>query len=499
MAENKYTKRRKFYGPEHLDSIVSRAAVCSSSNKDDSSSHDVGGGKSYRDRVESIIEDTAYSDDGRDSGIGGMSRTAGSNDVMTAETSDNHDTFSRYQGHFVRSTISFNTFNLHGESSSTQGNETLITGDEAKLFYDSVISTSPLPSMTPHMRKESKKKKKRGKRRNMGREHETTESSSTSKTKSINLDTIKKDIATLFRLCEGKEGKSNIQELRAHLVRVSSSCTVSPNAGCFSSVDNSCPSSTRNKRNNPNRTEYIKIINSSDQYGWTALMCAAACNNLEAVKLLIQEGAHYNRTLVDKGGYTLRDICVRNNATDVEVYLSSLEEDDYKTNSVNTDDCVGFDDNDEVTECETCGVSLRKSLLKKHETSVAHLLKDTSKSLPDNPYTIPEHNVGFQMMLRTGWEQQSGLGPDGSGRKKPVKTTLKLDKAGLGLNKTKERVSHFKARDEKAVGVRTHKDIVATEQKKRKERSTTVALKKQQKQRSQFWERDLRRYMTMDD
>ena len=465
---------------------------------------------------------------------------ADSNDVNnTANTADNnHDTFTRYQGRFVRSSA----LNATPSTTSTQTTNGTLTGDQAKLFYESIVNAddSPLTDNTSSStsRKRKKKKISKSKKKHIrakkddsdeNNKHKisnsknddldcnsTTSSITTTTTKPDTLNSIKKDIATLFRLCEGQHGANNLRELRAHLVRIaslsSSPCTVAPNdIECCTALgnddNNSSLSSTRQRDNNPN-IEYIKIINSSDQYGWTALMCAAASNNLNAVKLLIQEGARYTeRTVVDKGGYTLRDICARNGATDVEKYLQSLEEADARkmnvcaSNNAQVEIC-----NEEMTVCETCGVTLRRSMLKKHETSMGHLLRDSSKTLPDQPYTIPEHNVGFQMMLRTGWEQQSGLGPDGSGRKKPIKTTLKLDKSGLGLNKTSERVSHFKARDVKAVGLRAHKDIVAVEtdkikKKRRTERSTTVAAAsmKHEKQRSRFWERDMRRYMSTDD
>ena len=481
-----------------------------------------------------------------------------------ANTSNNHDhnihdTFSRYQGRFVPS----NALNAI-DNTVIQKNDETLTGDQVKLFYDSIINTaitdSPVNTsltVASHSSRQSDERRKRkkisksdkkkhhktkiddngitsdrkvSKLRKKDRDTSNEESynatlSTATPTKPDLLDVVKKDIATLFRLCEGQHGANNLRELRAHLVRIASlssssasSCTVASNIEQRSSTfnehnaDDSGPSSRGRYKSNA-KIEYIKIINSSDQYGWTALMCAAASNNLNAVKLLIQEGARYTEgAVVDKGGYTLRDICARNGATDVEVYLSSLEEQAAVNRKTNTsalnyaqvEHLSNDDDEEEMVECEPCGVTLRKSMLKKHETSMSHLLQDSSKILPDQPYTIPEHNVGFQMMLRTGWEQRSGLGPDGSGRKRPIKTTLKLDKSGLGLNKTTERVSHFKAGDLKAVGVRTHKDIVVQDKqrkKRRTERSTTVATasKKREKQRSRFWERDMRRYMSTDD
>ncbi|XP_066933760.1 G patch domain and ankyrin repeat-containing protein 1 homolog [Clytia hemisphaerica] len=456
-------------------------------------------------------------------------------DIITTD-----DLVTKYKGRFVKS----RDHDINYQSTSS----CLVTGDQAKSFYDTIINT------TSSKRKDGKKKKRKRSSRN---------SKSVSESVPFSLDAVKKYVATLFCLCENRK---NVKDLKSHLRALST-----------------------------NR-DFHKFINSSDQYGWSALMSASASNNLEAVKLLINYGARY-RNLSDKAGNSVQDICKRNDALDVLNYLASLEEDSKRmiknefpndedgpniptnksgssrsgvrsddcsisgTNTVNrsnskhssfsrnkkpsgnapTDSCTftrssrtytaindsnerpcssqDIDDvstnswseaadirmssvsnNDEET-CELCGVSFPTSFKKQHETSMTHLLKDTSKTLPDSSYTIPEHNVGFQMMLRTGWEQE-GLGPDGAGRKKPIKTVLKLDKSGLGLHKTKERVSHFAAFEEKAIGKRTHDDIMKTERRKRKGKSGTdgnLSQWKQQKKKSRFWERDLRRYMSSND
>ena len=71
-------------------------------------------------------------------------------------------------------------------------------------------------------------------------------------------------------------------------------------------------------------------------------------------------------------------------------------------------------------------------------------------------FVIPEANVGYQMMIHGGWDKKSGLGPSGSGKLYPVKTILKQDRHGLGLDreagsKVTARVTHFDANDESSV------------------------------------------------
>ena len=61
-------------------------------------------------------------------------------------------------------------------------------------------------------------------------------------------------------------------------------------------------------------------------------------------------------------------------------------------------------------------------------------------------------------ILFSGWESNKGLGPPGKrGKLYPVKTTLKSDRHGLGLEeeekleKNEKKVTHFEAHDERGV------------------------------------------------
>ena len=61
-------------------------------------------------------------------------------------------------------------------------------------------------------------------------------------------------------------------------------------------------------------------------------------------------------------------------------------------------------------------------------------------------------------ILFSGWESNKGLGPPGKrGKLYPVKTTLKSDRYGLGLEeeekleKNEKKVTHFEAHDERGV------------------------------------------------
>lgn len=83
-----------------------------------------------------------------------------------------------------------------------------------------------------------------------------------------------------------------------------------------------------------------------------------------------------------------------------------------------------------------------------------------------------------------------GLGPQGEGRASPIPTVLKRDQEGLGYRSAPQpRVTHFPARDTRAVAGR-----------ERAPRVTTLNWKEERRQeeKDRAWERDLRTYMNLE-
>jgi len=57
-------------------------------------------------------------------------------------------------------------------------------------------------------------------------------------------------------------------------------------------------------------------------------------------------------------------------------------------------------------------------------------------------YGIGHSNRGYQILKKAGWSETHGLGKHGEGRKYPIKTTLKCDQKGLGLDNPVKRITH---------------------------------------------------------
>lgn len=239
-------------------------------------------------------------------------------------------------------------------------------------------------------------------------------------------------------------------------------------------------------------SDFLDILNGSDSFGWTPLMCAAAENHLSVVKYLLRKGSSCRE--VENTGKSIFDICRQKENEEVLDILENFDRYESKRMRVRKEEEETVEHSNELVSCDVCGEGYLKSEEKSHFASTVHLFYDQSKEVGTS-YSIPDHNKGFQMMLRSGWNLNEGLGPEGSGRKNPIKTKLKQDRLGLGVendnnNKKKERVSHFSAFDRNAVKRN------AGERVQKKNISKRTYERKRNKEKA--WEQNMRRYMATD-
>lgn len=229
-------------------------------------------------------------------------------------------------------------------------------------------------------------------------------------------------------------------------------------------------------------------INVCDQFCWTALMCASHSGQLHIVKFLLEKGAIW-KACKDLNGRTALDLARLSKNFDVVDYLLTYN-DIARTRQKNT-----FKNEIWVKSwCSICEEEFSDSR-KVHQGSTVHLF-NTQRKPQRTFYYIPEKNVGYQIMLKSGWNEDQGLGPEGIGRKFPIKTVLKRDRLGLGSKGSQEaKVTHFGPNDSHAVKRRKVKNEKQSSCKPRKT-SRRERLTKEEKERS--WERNMRIYMNSD-
>ena len=251
----------------------------------------------------------------------------------------------------------------------------------------------------------------------------------------------------------------------------------------------------------------------TDTFDWTLLMCASCAGHMTIVQYLLENGAIW-KDVKDKRGMDAIDLARaagHDEVADFILKFSLLESGVHSDNfdqtrggpntfdrtrgSPNTVDrtrvCshnldkgrVHSDNHDETTVhpdskslcknrhlekfsyCDICKLHLRDSVTSVHDVSTVHQYscQHRTKYLS---YTLPQSNRGFQMMLRSGWNPDKGLGSEGQGRQFPIKTVLKRDRLGIGIKSKMPRVTHFRPGDISAVKTRRQKQVKKIDNKK---------------------------------
>ena len=138
-------------------------------------------------------------------------------------------------------------------------------------------------------------------------------------------------------------------------------------------------------------------INAADQFGWTALMCAARSGRTSCIQLLLNAGAEVS--LQNNTGQTAVDIAKESGIEDVFHTRKSRR-------CRRKYDCGSKTVSTEQT-CDVCGSRFSGSR-HKHDSSTAHLFNCQYKS-EQTIYHIPEDNIGFKLLKQKGWDKEKGV------------------------------------------------------------------------------------------
>uniref|UniRef100_A0A1I7Y5N1 G-patch domain-containing protein n=1 Tax=Steinernema glaseri TaxID=37863 RepID=A0A1I7Y5N1_9BILA len=206
-------------------------------------------------------------------------------------------------------------------------------------------------------------------------------------------------------------------------------------------------------------------INLKDEHGWTPLMCAAAAGKLDSVKFITASGGDVD--ICDSQGRTAESLSCSFNHDDVYSYLQGTRS---KSKPCSSQETTNPSD---AKTCSDCGVSYTD---KTHFSSIVHLVA-TTKPVETPGYGIPEWNMGYQLLQKTGWQETQGLGKHGKGTRYPIKTALKRNRKGLGLEKNVvKRVTHPEAHLDAPRPTSSRKSVLK-ERTMQMERDRRIAMK----------------------
>lgn len=150
-------------------------------------------------------------------------------------------------------------------------------------------------------------------------------------------------------------------------------------------------------------TKHSLDINVCDQFSWTALMCASHSGQLNVVEFLLEKGATW-KNCKDSNGNTALDLARLAKNFDVVDLLLRYD------GSVQTKKTRTMK-NETVPKrvkswCSICEEQFSDSK-KVHQGSTMHLF-NTQRKPQRTFYYIPEENFGYQMMLKSGWNEDQG-------------------------------------------------------------------------------------------
>ena len=152
-------------------------------------------------------------------------------------------------------------------------------------------------------------------------------------------------------------------------------------------------------------SDYSVDINACDQFSWTALMCASHEGQIHIVKYLLEKGALW-RLYKDLQGRTALDLAKLAGHFDVVELLTSFSsQTKSRHNKIHKEACPSKNYKKKFW-CSICEQEFTDGK-KIHEGSTVHLFNIQRK--PQRTfYYIPEGNVGYQMMLKSGWNEDQG-------------------------------------------------------------------------------------------
>ena len=150
--------------------------------------------------------------------------------------------------------------------------------------------------------------------------------------------------------------------------------------------------------------DYSIDINVCDQYSWTALMCASHDGQIHIVKYLLEKGALW-RHHKDLQGRTALDLAKLAGHFDVVELLTFYSSQTKSKRNKIRKECPSKNNTTKFW-CSICEQEFTDGK-KIHEGSTVHLFNIQRK--PQRTfYYIPEGNVGYQMMLKSGWNEDQG-------------------------------------------------------------------------------------------
>lgn len=128
--------------------------------------------------------------------------------------------------------------------------------------------------------------------------------------------------------------------------------------------------------------------------------------------------------------------------TELRAYEKHTSSTTAELDDKDAEDAEASEDQPQDMYCLLCKTLVPASDVPGHRTSILHQLsksstKDKAPLVPPTHYGVRSSNIGYGMLQRLGWVEDTGLGSSTLGRKTPLKASDKHDRKGLGVDSKK--------------------------------------------------------------
>ena len=176
-------------------------------------------------------------------------------------------------------------------------------------------------------------------------------------------------------------------------------------------------------------------LNLVDNFKWNILMIATASFNNKIVQYLLQKqncNPSFVEFLSHKDSAGQDTIKIAENVGNKNALAMILDAKKALTEGVRDVEEILEVVNNQGSEyyCETCKIKIYVDI-DEHSKSIAHLLNESNEIQMKRSFHLRASNKGYQLLCKSGWNEQSGLGSHEQGLVYPVQIKAKFDRIGI--------------------------------------------------------------------
>lgn len=231
-----------------------------------------------------------------------------------------------------------------------------------------------------------------------------------------------------------------------------------------------------------------------DDFKWNVLMVAVASRSNDLISYFLANVEDKKRVLKliesqDAGGNSAESLTKRFGNEKALKIFNEFKSDYFTKRKVKNEPSVAVQQPSEAKLeskywCNECNQEFNQTKTE-HLKSILHQLNEKERPLSETSgrYQLRSDNKGYQLLVKSGWNETSGLGANEQGVKNPIKGKVKLNRKGIGVPSDDKKFQNVSLKSLKL-------------RKNESSGNDGISLRayKKSKQKSKIKEKNLRRY-----